>query len=864
MEQVWNKVENFITEKNLSYSTDDDESLTRSGIISIDDKLLVFSSQPIITSLFKGPIKGTIFIARLLDDEQIKSFSENYYLDLSLYNNLDIKQIINKNEKIENVNEEEGNYFITKQKDCIYGYLLIYDFFGNPCSIIKIKDKRNIFIKGVIAFRYLIFYTMFFIVFMVVVSFIIIERNFIKRIMILSKGIDFITRSHNSATKIELKGKDELSFLANGINKMLDSIYSYRDSLFDSEKKYYNLIETLPDIFFTMSKEGRILSLNLAFEKILGLKREDYLGKRFSEVIYKDDIKLAKELFFKIFNGETVNTFELRVVDKTENLKVFELTLAPIKKNDKTIGEYGIARDITARKMAEELIQNEKERLAVTLKSIGDAVITTDTDGIIVLMNQVAEFLTEWSEEEAIGKNLSEVFRIINQTTRNVTENPVEKVIKTGKIISMNNHTILITKNGKELIISESGAPIKDTDGKIIGVVLVFRDISEKEKMEKEIFKARKLESLGVLAGGLAHDFNNILTGVIGNITLARFNMDTKDNVEIYKILNEAENASYQATSLTKQLLTFAKGGAPIKKVTSIKKILTETTNFVLRGTNVKSIFLIDEDLHNVEVDEGQMEQVFSNIIINAVQSMINGGNIKIIAQNYDINENIDNILMDYGEYIKISIEDQGQGISEDNINKIFDPYFSTKEDGNGLGLSTVYSIIKKHNGYIWVDSKLGLGSVFNIYLHSVQREVKDEIKNRSNEIIKGEGRVLVMDDEEVIRMVILKMLADLGYNAQYSKNGEDAIKLYQESIDSDNPFDVVILDLTVPGGMGGVETLKRLKEIDPNVVTIVSSGYSNEEVISCYKEYGFTEMLLKPYKFEDLSKVLNSVLSKK
>jgi PAS domain S-box-containing protein len=398
-------------------------------------------------------------------------------------------------------------------------------------------------------------------------------------------------------------------------------------------------------------------------------------------------------------------------------------------------------------------------------------------------------------------------------------------------------------------------------------VLAIVRDITEHKRMEEELLKVQKLESMGILAGGIAHDFNNLLTGILGNVSLIRMYMDPEDN-KTYNRLSEAEKACLRAQDLTQQLLTFSKGGAPVKRVISIEELIKDSATFAVSGSDVRCEFYISEDLWMVEVDEGQISQVINNVVINADQAMPEGGVIRLKAKNINRGELIahssyegDGLPLKGERYVKVTIEDEGIGIPKEHLTKIFDPYFTTKQRGSGLGLAAAYSIIKKHDGYIAVESKLEVGTKFYIYLPASDKEmlVRESIGHRA---VVGKGRVLVMDDEDMIRGVAGEMLNRIGYEVEFARDGTEAIELYRKAVESSRPFDVVIMDLTIPGGMGGREAIKRLLEIDPGIKAIVSSGYSNDPVMSEFSKYGFRDVIPKPYEIEGLSEVLNRVIT--
>jgi CheY-like chemotaxis protein len=385
----------------------------------------------------------------------------------------------------------------------------------------------------------------------------------------------------------------------------------------------------------------------------------------------------------------------------------------------------------------------------------------------------------------------------------------------------------------------------------------VCEDITARKLAETDLLRAQKLEAVGVLAGGIAHDFNNLLTAILGNISTVKRSLAQDDN--IHKRLADAEKASLMARELTRQFLTFSKGGAPIKKTASIGDLIRESAILILRGSDVNCIFSIDGDLWPVQADEGQINQVINNLVINAVEAMPGGGSIHIKAENFPL-EPESGLPLKGGDYVKISVKDQGSGIPEDAVEKIFDPYFTTKPTGTGLGLSTSYSIVKNHNGYIGVESRPGLGTVFSIYLPASEDNV---VAAKIPDLpVPGKGRVLVMDDEKIIRTAAGLMLKDLGYSAEFARDGQEAVETYKKAKELKRPFDAVIIDLTVRGGMGGKETIKKLVEIDPGIKAIVSSGYSKDPIMANYSQYGFCGVVEKPYTLNELSHVLHRVIS--
>jgi PAS domain S-box-containing protein len=392
------------------------------------------------------------------------------------------------------------------------------------------------------------------------------------------------------------------------------------------------------------------------------------------------------------------------------------------------------------------------------------------------------------------------------------------------------------------------------------GTLNFVSDITERRKVEEDLLKVEKLQSVSLLAGGIAHDFNNILAAILGNISLAKVYIEPKGKA--FERLTQAEKACLRAQRLTQQLLTFSKGGAPVKEVTNIAKLVRECCQFALRGSNIRCVFDCSDDLWPVEVDQGQISQVIDNLVINAVHAMADGGLIKVQATNVVVSLE-DGLQLERGRYVRISLKDHGVGISEEHMPKIFDPYFTTKKTGSGLGLATSYAVIKRHGGIITVESQSGEGATFHVYLPASEKEIVDE-PDSDKEPALGGGKILLMDDEEVIRDLGRELLTMLGYEVVVAKDGQEAVDLFREAHNSSRPFDAVIVDLTVPGGMGGSEVIKILREFAPNMKAIVSSGYSNDPVMAHYERNGFDGVVAKPYTVTELSETLKKILEPK
>ena len=629
-------------------------------------------------------------------------------------------------------------------------------------------------------------------------------------------------------------------------------------ALRESEERFAKAFHGSPDaIVIIRAADACILEANESFFQMSGYQRQEVIGRTAVDLGLWVDMADRQGYLEALEKTGNVRDLEYRFRIKSGDIRFGKVSGSLLHVGGE-LCILGTIRDITESKQAAEALQAEKERLVVTLRSIGDGVITTDRSGRVTLINQVAEKLTGWSQSEAVGQPLERVFDIVDEFTRQPCENPVQQVISKGQTVGLDNNTVLISKAGRESVIADSGAPITDSEKRIIGVVLVFRDITETRKMENEIRKVEKLESLGVLAGGIAHDFNNFLAGIIGNLSLAK--MDAKTADPIYERLEEMEKAAMRAKNLTQQLLTFSKGGEPIRRAADLTHLVKESALFAARGSNVRCDFRFKPGSLFSKVDEGQVAQVIHNLTLNAVQAMPEGGEIHISGEHTDLPAG-NSLSLDAGQYVKLSIQDHGTGIKKDHLKKIFDPYFTTKQKGSGLGLAVAYSVVEKHHGRLSVESQLGKGTTFVLYLPAVpDMEVKKQADIRIQSVTGG--RVLVMDDEESIRKLATKMLEKIGFAVAVAENGEDAIRSYSEALASGQRFDAVILDLTVPGGMGGRQTIRRLLEMDPNVLAIVSSGYSNDPILSDYTRYGFRQAVGKPYRIQELSETLHAVLT--
>ncbi|MFC1715713.1 PAS domain S-box protein [Candidatus Poribacteria bacterium] len=636
------------------------------------------------------------------------------------------------------------------------------------------------------------------------------------------------------------------------------------EALRESEEVYRNLYETMEQGVVYQAADGKITSANPAAERILGLTLDQMQGRTSIDprwrATHEDGSDFPGEThpaMVALRTGKRVNDVIMGVYNPEDQEHRWIMVNAVPKfkpGEDEPYEAYATFDDITERRQAEEKYQT-------LFRAAGDAIFmvqVTNEGPRIVECNPRVLDMFGCKFEEIIGRSPVDFSPLEQPDGRSSAEAVAEvaRAAMTGEPqffewihcrLDRTPFNAEVTVNRVEL-------------GSNTYLLAVVRDITERKQMEEELLRIQKLESVGVLAGGIAHDFNNLLTGILGNISLAEMYAEAERSTgKVLERLKEAEGASLRAKDLTQQLLTFSRGGAPIRKAASIAKLLRDSATLASSGANTRCEFSIPDDLWSVEMDEGQMNQVISNIVINANQAMASGGTVEVSAENIVLGARHGIPLAD-GEYVKVCVRDHGIGIPEADLPKIFDPYFTTKQTGSGLGLAICYSIVEKHDGYITAESQIEIGTTIYVYLPvSVEKSSTEEAGRTTT---AGGGRILVMDDEEVVRELVRNMLDNLGYEVTVTTNGTEVIELYKKAMESDNSFDAVIVDLTVPGGMGGKWAIHRLMEIDPEVKAIVSSGYSNDPVMTDFREYGFKDAIAKPYKVAELSAVLRKVLA--
>jgi PAS domain S-box-containing protein len=612
------------------------------------------------------------------------------------------------------------------------------------------------------------------------------------------------------------------------------------------------IIDTMNDALLVLDREGIIRLVNQTTCSLFGLSEKHLVGKSPHKAMA--DNESFADVLASLVTGEVVNNLELKYL-RPGGDKPASLSLSASIMRDPAgalLSVVCVVRDITLSKRTGEDLKQSVSLLRATLDATADGILVVDTRGKIVDFN--VRFTELWRIPEHILDTRND--RQALEFVQDQLENPSAFLATIEELYAnpgAESFDVLEFKDGR---VFERYSKAHVIENAAVGRVWSFRDVTAQRRLEEEMLKTQKLESLGVLAGGIAHDFNNILTAVMGNISLARMRSEPGDKLQ--KWLSAAEKATERARDLTQQLLTFSKGGSPVKRVISLEHSIRESVIFSLRGTAVKSDFRFADDLRPVEADEGQMVQVFNNLLINACQAMPDGGIVSISAENFYVKVK-SSLPLSSGNYVKITVADHGSGIPMDHLRKIFDPYFTTKEHGSGLGLAVTYSVIRNHGGYIYVDSEYGVGTTFTIFLPASDKLIEDSIPADEVRLI-GTGRVLLMDDEDDVLAVGCEMLTELGYDVAIAMDGETAIDIFAKAREDGRPFDAVVLDLTIPGGMGGKDAIGFMRNIDPSVWSIVSSGYSNDPVMAEFLEYGFNAVVSKPYKVAELGRALQRI----
>ncbi|MCB0065349.1 MAG: response regulator [Caldilineaceae bacterium] len=619
-------------------------------------------------------------------------------------------------------------------------------------------------------------------------------------------------------------------------------------SLAQTRKEYFDLYNFAPVAYLTLDRQGLIHNINLCGADLLD-RTQRYLLKRpflshvspqyhMQFVEYLDEVMKCQ--------GRVQTEVGLAINDRYVALDA----VAATTEHQELICRMAMT-DITHLRQVEQSLRVEKEQLNVTLHAIADGVIVTNAAGVVRLINPPALAMLKTTEAAVLGQPLLSILPIFDEKT-NQCLTPLLLQSMTCPPVMLPQTALLRTTDHAPLWVTLSASPIQD-GATLLGMIVVFHDETVKRQQQAEELRTQKLEALGTLAGGIAHDFNNLLAGFFGRVDIARRFLSPEHRA--YRSLDSAMRSLERATGLTAQLLTFAQGGDPIKEPLSVEDIITEAANFSLHGSNVKLHMNFVSDLYPVAADRGQIGQAISNLVINAQQAMPTGGILTIAAQNIEQATDC---------YVQITVQDEGVGIAPQHLAHIFDPYFTTKQKGSGLGLTVTHSIIQKHNGTIAVDSKVNQGTTVTICLPACPhcRQADTDTAPVTDPIdALPPARILVVDDEEVVREALVEALDMLGHQAIFAVDGEEAVEAYRNAHAGNAPYDLVITDLTIPGSMGGQAATQAILQINPAAKVIVSSGYATDPVLANYEQHGFAARIVKPYRLAELQTTLHRVL---
>lgn len=628
------------------------------------------------------------------------------------------------------------------------------------------------------------------------------------------------------------------------------------EALRKSEERYRRLVETTDTGYVIIDNKGVVLDANPAYVRMSGHgKLDEILGRSVVEWTADEEKDINARAVTACMRDGSIRNFEITYVDKTGKRTPVEIN-ATVMETEGKQRILSLCRDITSRKLADS--QREAAIEALRLRESYLSAIIENQPGLLWMKDREGKFLAV-NSKFANSCSLDNPELLVGKTDFDVWPHDLaagyvaddDRVIKSGKPVMVEEP---ISDKGDIRWFETFKAPITDKQGMVIGTTGYSRDITERKRMEEELQKTQKLDSLGVLAGGIAHDFNNLLTGIFGYIDLAR--AASKD-AKVTDYLETTIVAMNRARALTQQLLTFAKGGVPVQKITPLNPFIQETAQFALSGSNISCRFDLAENLWPCNIDKNQIGQVIDNIVINAQQATPNGGSIEITAKNSSLGEK-EHVTLVKGNYVKVSIKDFGTGIPKDIMPRIFDPFYTTKTKGHGLGLATCYSIMSRHGGAIEVESELGKGSTFQVYLPAST----EAVAVNAPAVIRhqGGGTIIVMDDEKVIREAIRNMLETMGYSVVCKNDGKEVLDFFIKETKANHVISAILLDLTVAGGLGGKETVAEIRKsiAGATIPVFVASGYTDDPIMRNPADYGFTASICKPFTMAELSEMLN------
>ncbi len=678
-----------------------------------------------------------------------------------------------------------------------------------------------------------------------------------------SSGIEFVSRCKDgadihvavSAVPFCYKGVDCILSILNDVSRQ----HALIDDLARREGQLRTLFDTMHAGFILIDSHGAITMANQRMAEMLGLTMDELIGSPYLEYVHPDYRHVGDERMNKLISGEIEFICSERLYLRSNGTEFWgHLSERRHLDNDGClVSLVAVIADISEIKNAEEELRKREQAFVSLAENLPDVITRYDHKHRHVFVNRQLEKISGFSSSFYLNKTTAEA--VADKEFAKMVDSAIAQVFETGKPVELKYDIPFSNqiKNFESRLIPEF-----DSNNRIDSVLAIARDITEHTTLQHERERGQRLSSLGLLAGGIAHDFNNILTSIIGNISLASRMID-QDHKAAAR-LDDSLIASRRATQLTQQLLTFSRGGEPIKTVVDLAELIREAISFSLLGSNVRGDFVPLPELWKIDADTGQISQMLNNLFINARQAMEAGGTIHIFAANHHVDKSSNSVLKP-GPYVSVLVRDEGGGISASDLDHIFDPYFTTKEHGTGLGLTSVYSIVQRHGGAVEAASKLGAGTTFTIYLPAVTSAVEEMVaENVETGLQGGNGRVLIMDDETMIVRMATIMLEEAGYQVASCHDGATAISMFKDGVANGSPFDAIILDLTIPGGMGGQDVAAQIRKLDNEIVLIVSSGYSCNPVLADYASYGFSGCVIKPYTLDNLTAELANLIKKR
>jgi len=593
-------------------------------------------------------------------------------------------------------------------------------------------------------------------------------------------------------------------------------------------------------------QDGRLIFHNPPFADLVSYRPEEISSAAFVEFVHPDDrAGLMTAYAGAMSPGAAPTLYEFRTVAKNGAIRWYRIHARA--------GDWGGRPALLCSLEEVTSLKRTEAKYRDLLDMVPAGVFEMDLEaGRFLSVNDLMCEVLGYTRGELMAMDVEQ---IMTPKSVQASRERLHRAVK-GLPVAPSVEYQIVGKDGREVWVLLTSRIARHADGSVTSLA-VAQDITEKKRHEEEQRQVERLESLGVLAGGIAHDFNNLLTAILGNVTVGRRYSATGGRAT--RVFDEVERACGRARRLTQQLLTFSQGGEPIRQVTEIAPTIVECAMLAVRGSSSLCVFDLSEDLWRVDVDEGQIGQVITNLVINAEQAMPDGGTVTITASNVDIGAG-EPTPAGPGRFVRVSVADAGAGIAPEVLPRVFDPYFSTKPGGSGLGLATARSILKRHDGDITIETEEGAGTTIHLFLPATEARPRAGVEAQPSP--EGlSGQILFMDDDDAVRELGLELLAELGFEPVAARSGEEAVELFADSVRRGAPFAAVVLDLTVSGGMGGKEALARIRDLDPSVAALVTSGYSNDPVLADPGAYGFSAAVAKPFTLEQIGAALARLL---